>query len=188
MYNGSDMENPAYVLGFKIRSLLKVSIVFTVSFAAFLVLVRLAREYTSNGQSNLLFTVAPGIAGVVQILFLLDTFVMLFTGLAALLSMLLYFRVGNMLFYDDHVLWKRPRKSRTLNYDELTDAYFGYVSMHSASNYSVGRPSYNFSRQISFYIDNRRFAFTISMNKHAGIDEYLESRIPKKNIDVEDDE
>ncbi len=189
-------SGPAYVLGFRIKSLIRVLAWFIISFASFIILLKLITIYPEphvhQSATNLYFgggfNFTLNIAGLVSLLFLVADFSLVFSTLFAILTGLMFLKVGQLDLYEDYAIWRKGRGRTQVSYDQFEDVYLGYSSSNagppSPGGY-YGLSSAPVFREIaSFYIGERKFVFSI--NRKPGVAKFLEQKVPKKNIDVDD--
>ena len=189
-------SGPAYVLGFRIKGLLKVLAWFIISLVAFIILLKLIAIYpephvhqsATNNFFDSGFNFTLNIAGLVSALFLVADFSLVFSTLFVLLTGLVFLSIGHLDLYEDYAIWRRERSQTQVSYDQFEDVYLGYVSSTtgppSPSGYYGPNNTPVFREIASFYIGKRKFVFNI--NKKPAIAKFLEQKIPKKNIDVDD--
>ncbi|HLH85471.1 MAG TPA: hypothetical protein VKU79_01225 [Thermoplasmataceae archaeon] len=128
---------------------------------------------------------APDLAGLVSVSFLVVDFSTLLSGLALLIWVIGWLRRGEFRLFEDRIEWKKIGRVTTLAYDQLKDVYLGHIAMPSTGFSPTGayqQRQVRLRKAFSFYIDNRKFFFTI--DKYPGIFDFLESKIPKVNFDV----
>lgn len=181
-----EYSDPDYTLGFRMKYLVVSAVVSAISLP---LVIYLGDQFAavhgpdSSGQIYL----GLNYAGLLSSLGFVFSFVTVFAIMALIAFIIIYFRTGQVRLYDDHVEWTKRGNTLNLQYEELTDAYFGYTATPSATPPPGGnQPTYSVQRIVSFYIGNKMFNF--NTRRRPGLTSYLEERVPKKNIDVEDDQ
>lgn len=187
LYGEDRGSEPAYILGFRFKYLLRSVIWFALSLTgAYFAGNEFVALHGVNNSGAIYFGL--NLAGIVSIIIIILSFSTVIGGMGVIVGVGRFLSTGQIRLFDDHAVWKRRGQSRRLDYSEFTDAYFGYQAVPLNSQPSLYYHNQNYVRRrlISFYIGNKRFSFT-SRGKR-DLDSFLESRILKKNIDVEDDE
>lgn len=184
----AEIGSPNYIVGFTVRKFVGFVIFFGACLAAFYTISPMVS--LNPGNTNQYF---PSIQFSFQgLFFIFESTALIGAFVCAILSIvtgIATFTRGNFAFFDDHVIWTRGRSVTRLNYSELEDAYFGYIGSQTSaasSPYGAG-PSgnrYYYSRVVSFYVGKKRFTFGV--RKQPGLTQFLEERIPRENIDVDD--
>lgn len=168
-------DQPVFTLGIKFSRIVIFSVIAAISISLLIYLGDLGVVHK------------PGI--IYQILSYLAfacAFIFVFSFLGVIVGLLARLRVGYFLLFDDHLELDKKRTKQRINYEELKDAYFGDISTRTYN--TAGAPTYNFSRVASFYIGEKRYTFRErTASDGTKLSTFLEARIPKKNIDVEDD-
>ncbi len=97
-----------------------------------------------------------------------------------------WFVSGQPILFDSYATWKKARSARRVDYSEFTDAFFGLDARATyASNSPYGTNyAYSYVPVASFYIGKRKFNF--STKRKPGLIKFLEERIPKGNVDVDE--
>lgn len=188
-------SEPEFILGFRKTRFTKVMIWFVVSLVAFIVALKLIAIYPephihqsiTQNYFTAGFYFTPNMAGVASVVFLMADVSLVISGLVCLVVAFVFFRVGQLDLYEDYAVLKKLGKSTQVTYDQLENLYLGYTSMATSAStpgmYGPYNPSV-FMEIASFYIGNRRFTFNI--NKQPGVAKFLESKVPKANIVVDD--
>ncbi len=187
-----ESSDPAYILGFRAKYLIILVVLFAVSL---ILVIYVGELFVAVHGVNNSGTIYFGLnyAGFLSTLVIIFAFLAVIGAFGAIIAAIVMLSVGQLRLYDDRVVWKRRGNSRELEYSDMTDAYFGYDASlaynpyNSASGMSpTGNQSFDIRRVVSFYIDNKRFTF--NTRRRPGLTKFLETRIPKQNIDVEDDD
>lgn len=115
-------------------------------------------------------------------------FITVIFGFSVIVGAIVKLLRGNLLLFDDHVTWAKTGNRTNLGYEELEDAYIGEIATQATYS-QINAPTYNFRRIVSFYIGNKRYNFRDRTGQDGTtLSAFLEKRIPKKNIDVDDDD
>ncbi len=186
MISGEESD-PKYVLGFRAKYLAIAAALFAVSLVLVYYLGNLFVSAHGVNDSGSIY-LALNYAGMLSVLIIIFAFLTVAGGFGILVSAISMLSVGQLRLYDDRVEWKRRGNTRELQYSDLSDAYFGYDVMptgYSASPAGAGG-LVAARRIVSFYIGNRRFTF--NTRRRPELTSFLESKIPKKNVDVDDDQ
>jgi hypothetical protein len=187
-------DTPRFVLGFRVRNFARVLTWFILSLVAFIIMVKLTAIYPEpHVQQSVTqnyftggFYFTPNIAGVVLALFLVADISLVISAMLFIVVSILFFRVGQLDLYDDYAIWKKIRTKRQITYDQMEDVYLGYFAASSASPtgmYGLNNPPM-FMETASFYIGKRKFSFNI--NKQPEVAKFIEQKVPKANIDVDE--
>lgn len=184
----SGKEVPLYSLGPKIRSLVIAILWFAASlFGAYFVGKLFVAVHGVNNSGNIY--IAFNYAGLLSVLGLVLSFSAVIATFSGLVIGLFVLRTGRLDLHEDYAIWKRRGKSEKVDYSEFTDAYFGYqaipVHMLPSPGYGSENELYRKTRIVSFYIGKKLFNFV--PRRKPGLTKFLESKIPKANIDVDDD-
>lgn len=191
LYGSSDDGSPAFAMGITVGKIVVVLAWFILSLVGVWYAGNFFVAYHGIDTSGTIY-LAPNIAGLYSVLSLVLSFSTVFAGLGIIVAAISVMRTGRVELFDDHVIWKIRGKTQRKEYSDLKDAYFGYQVTSSTSSFAMAysnNPSnqqFSYSRVVSFYIDNTKFTF--STKKRPGLTKFLETRIPKSNIDVEDDD
>ncbi|MDS0256866.1 hypothetical protein ApAK_04125 [Thermoplasmatales archaeon AK] len=184
---------PKFVIGFRLRSFLRIIVWFTISLALFIFFLWLLPKFpairSGESTSQRFFTggiyFAPDLAGLVSVLFLVVDFSTLISCFALLFWVIGWLMRGELRLFEDRIEWKKKGRVTTLAYDQLQDVYLGHIAMPSTVFSPTGayqQRQVRLRKAFSFYIDKRKFFFII--DKYPGIFDFLEAKIPKANFDV----
>lgn len=181
-----DNEVPTYVLGVRLKRIFVVVAWFALSLISILIIPKPTQGNTTSPLTGLPFNLTFNMQGLLNILSLALAFSTVFSAFAILAFFASWSMTGQLRLFDSHAIWKKMRSEREVDYSEFTDAFFG---VDARSTYASGSPygpinNYSYTTVASFYIGRKRFNF--STRKMPGLIKFLEARIPKKNVDVDE--